>query len=557
MGTTTETTLTDWITADSLELVYTGIVDFDSPTWEEMYIPLDSTFNYDGTENLLVMIDKGNSAVKGQVQFRTKDMNIYYKGILATDNANDIDPNNPDPSLYLQKFDHIPAMRFLIHSENALKFTTEPVTEAKKELEYTYEVGVTNFQGGEITISEGAVFPDWLTLTQESRETTSANLSGTPEVLGDFEVQIYATDGEREITQTFTITVVPVLEFTSSPQTLVIAGENYTYNASVTYNGPAEVTFTEGIFFPDWLSIQDNGNNTAIITGSTNEAGSYQVDIYANDGLVHTTQSYSLYVAAIPEFISDPVTLVAENVEYEYTAVVSYDGPFEVNFEEGDEFPEWLSILDNEDNTALISGITDQVGDHQVEIVAVGYLYQAKQNYTLTVGAVPEFTSEPVTVIDTDQTYNYDITVSYNGNQAYEIIAGDDMPEWLTLTDHGNNTATLTGIPNELNSYDVDLVARGEYFDDTQSFTLDVTVGINEITNDMVHIYPNPVTNHFYITNMNTATIHIMDITGKIVSTMKVDSDNYKVNVDGYQNGLYIIRSSDKLFNINKKIIIK
>lgn len=556
MGTTTDSIMTEWITADQLDLVYDGTLTFDASSWEEIYIPLDTAFNYDGLDNLLIMIDKDEAFITGNVYFRTKDMNINHRGLMSSSYTTDIDPVSPDPSLYIAKYDHIPAMRFLIHDDDALVFLTEPVTDAEKGVEYFYEVIANNYQGEPITISQGEFFPSWLSITQTMRGTAIGAVAGTPNVLGDFDVQILVDDGSHQATQTYTITVLPVIEFITTPMTYVIAGENYTYTCEVSYNGIDQITLDEGIHFPDWLTIIDNGDNTATISGSTNIGGHYQVDILATDGLVQTTQMFLLKVISAPVFITDPETLVAENQEYVYNAEITHSDPYPVFFEEGNEFPDWLTLVDNNDNTALIYGTTDQIGVHHVDLVANG-MVNTIQSFDITVGAVPVFTSIPETVIELNVPYIYDITVSYNGTSPCEIIAGANMPLWLTLTDNGNNTATLSGTPISLEAYDVDIVAQGDYFEDNQSFTLDVMVGLDNPLVDQINIYPNPTDNYFYITNMNNTTIDIVDMVGKLMRREKVDSDNYKISVSDFEAGIYIIKSSKNNTILTKKIIIK
>ncbi len=91
-----------------------------------------------------------------------------------------------------------------------------------------------------------------------------------------------------------------------------------------------------------------------------------------------------------------------------------------------------------------------QYGDHNFVYTATdGFSHTTTHNFTLVVNSVPAFTSVPVTSAIVGQTYTYNIVVS-DPDIAYgdilEILA-TAKPAWLTLTDNGDGTATLTGTP--------------------------------------------------------------------------------------------------------------
>ena len=104
------------------------------------------------------------------------------------------------------------------------------------------------------------------------------------------------------------------------------------------------------------------------------------------------------------------------------------------------------------------------------------------QNFTITVANVndaPVFTSAPVLTAIQDVLYTYAVTADDP-----DLIHGDELtitattlPAWLTLTDHGNGTATLTGTPMtaDVGDHAVELlVTDSEGLTDTQTFTITV-----------------------------------------------------------------------------------
>lgn len=65
---------------------------------------------------------------------------------------------------------------------------------------------------------------------------------------------------------------------------------------------------------------------------------------------------------------------------------------------------------------------------------------------------IPVFTSTPITVAAQDVLYTYLITASdVDLSDVLTISSIIALPPWLTLTNHGNGTATLTGTPREAN----------------------------------------------------------------------------------------------------------
>ncbi|MEI6753293.1 MAG: T9SS type A sorting domain-containing protein [Paludibacter sp.] len=68
--------------------------------------------------------------------------------------------------------------------------------------------------------------------------------------------------------------------------------------------------------------------------------------------------------------------------------------------------------------------------------------------------------------------------------------------------------------------------------------------GLSDISKNQLEIYPNPTSDYIYISNFTgNSSIKITDITGKII--MKTQTDQRKLNVSGFPQGLYIITVKD------------
>ena len=89
----------------------------------------------------------------------------------------------------------------------------------------------------------------------------------------------------------------------------------------------------------------------------------------------------------------------------------------------------------------------------------------------------PSFTSTPDTTVAEGALYQYSITVLDADALDTVAITGSALPTWLTLTDNGNRTATLTGTPSAANvgPNPVTLVASDGVNSAQQSFTITVT----------------------------------------------------------------------------------
>ncbi|MCY0726171.1 putative Ig domain-containing protein, partial [Klebsiella pneumoniae] len=71
----------------------------------------------------------------------------------------------------------------------------------------------------------------------------------------------------------------------------------------------------------------------------------------------------------------------------------------------------------------------------------------------------PSFTSNVPTTATSEQEYSYNITTADSDGDGL-VITAPTLPEWLTLTDNGDGTATLSGTPTNSDTglNEVDLV---------------------------------------------------------------------------------------------------
>jgi len=92
------------------------------------------------------------------------------------------------------------------------------------------------------------------------------------------------------------------------------------------------------------------------------------------------------------------------------------------------------------------------------------------------------------------------------------------------------------------------------YLDDVAVYA-DTTVGINEISNKEITIYPNPATNNITIESPQAAVIEITNIQGQLVKTITANTNKTDIDVSSFPGGVYIVEvKTDKGVSENKFI---
>lgn len=245
--------------------------------------------------------------------------------------------------------------------------------------------------------------------------------------------------------------------------------------------------------------------------------------------------SVTLGSVGTPQFTSAPVLEALVDTPYSYTVTTS-DPEGEIPVLSAPALPAWLQLTDNGDGTGTLAGTptAEHVGDHAVELIATdpGGV-SGTQAFTVTVAAaaneVPAFTSEPLTTATVDAEYAYTVTATDANGDALAITAVG--PDWLTLTDNGDGTATLVGTPtiDHLGDHAVELTvtdAQGAVA--TQPFT----VTVSEVPNDAPLFGSEPVTaavvdtEYAYAITTTDANGDLVAITGVAVPAWLALTDN-------------------------------
>lgn len=341
--------------------------------------------------------------------------------------------------------------------------------------------------------------PDWLSLS------SAGELVGLPDDAGSytFDVTTRDTNGGRSTTEV-TLDVLastPVVTLTLSTGEVTIGSEN-----TVTLGVVALANFDGPI--PTGTVTLSDGSGTLCTATLVNgygacTLGAAQIPVgvdgaivatYNGDGnyLATTTGDQTLTVdpapVSAPVFTSAPSDTMFVATPSLYTFTTSgYPLP---SFTESGTLPIGVSFMDNGDGTAELVGtpVPGTRGVYPISVTATnGNEPDATQDFTLRVDTPLAF--QPGSSFTfTDQEFSSD-TIATTGNAATTTFAvpanGDQpgLPSWLTLTNNGDGTATLSGTPPAPPASSL-----SDGVDGVTTFTLDAYDGVSPPISETVTI---------------------------------------------------------------------
>jgi hypothetical protein len=180
-----------------------------------------------------------------------------------------------------------------------------------------------------------------------------------------------------------------------------------------------------------------------------------------------------------PTFVSTALLEASENRDYVYNIEVNDDNFDKVTIT-SENTPTWLTLSDNEDGTASLSGkpLNEHVGDHTIKLNASDGKENAEQTFIITVvefsNTAPEFTSEAIVSARRGIAYLYDISVKDDDNDKVTIGFNNTLPSWLNITANGEDAETLSGTPTEAGNFDIELTVSDGFETTIQKFTITV-----------------------------------------------------------------------------------
>lgn len=128
----------------------------------------------------------------------------------------------------------------------------------------------------------------------------------------------------------------------------------------------------------------------------------------------------------------------------------------------------------------------------------------------------------------------------------------------LFFNDDASGCGFQSRLVLETSNLDTIYIAVEGWGNNMGDYIIDVSyqfVGINEMVNTAIYIYPNPTNSSFQIKGTNATSIEIVDNYGRIIEHKKIT--NNQVNVQDLSKGIYfvLIHTNNKIHR--KKLIIK
>jgi len=273
------------------------------------------------------------------------------------------------------------------------------------------------------------------------------------------------------VSDTFAIALSPVNDipvYTSIPALIATEDLEYVYDINLTDvdNSALEIT---ALLLPEWLSFEVTGDFTARISGTplNENVGQNRVSLNAADGIdSHVMQDFVIEVTNtndIPTLVSN-IADQEVSEDFETTLEIDLNNHFEdedaddvlqysVDFEES-------NISCNIINSILtFNSVLNWNGTLNITVVASdGHIDAGRSSVSdqfqilvTPVNDAPEFTSNPILIVNEDSEYLYAVTSLDVDDNAVLNLTADIMPEWLELNITGNGLANLVGTPQNEN----------------------------------------------------------------------------------------------------------
>ncbi|MFZ0303353.1 MAG: putative Ig domain-containing protein, partial [Terracidiphilus sp.] len=257
------------------------------------------------------------------------------------------------------------------------------------------------------TFSETGILPTGVSMT------SSGVLSGIPAAGtgGTYPLTITASNGVGSpATQSFTLTVDQSPAITSASSATFAAGSAGSF--TVTTSGYPKSAISETGVLPSGVTLVDNGNSTATLSGTpaAGAGGTYRVTITAGNGVSpNATQSFTLTVDQSPAITSAPSTTYTTGAAGSFTVTASgYPAP---TFSETGILPTGVTMSSN--GTLSGTPAAGTGGTYPLTITASnGVGTNATQSFTLTVDQAPAITSAGSTTFTTGAAGSFTVTTS-------------------------------------------------------------------------------------------------------------------------------------------------
>jgi hypothetical protein len=361
---------------------------------------------------------------------------------------------------------------FTLTNAEAPTITSAPTATFSTGVAGTYTVTTTGFPAPSIT--ESGSLPSGLTFTDNGNGTATITGTAAAGTAGSYPLTISATNASGS---TATLALTITVNTSGAPTITNSATADFTVNqagaVAITTTGSPSPAITETGALPAGLTFTDNGNGTALLSGTPTATGTTPITITASNGISpNATQTFTILVGQAPTFTS--ADTAAGTVGSAFSLTVTTGGYPAPSFG-WSNVPPGLTFTDNGDGTATLAGTPTMAGTYAMALSAANAYGAAQQTLTVTVEQAPAITSGDTATLTVGTAGTF--TVTGTGSPTPAFTEAGALPSGVTFTDNGNGTATLAGTPatGTTGSYPITITAaNGVGSNATQAFTLTV-----------------------------------------------------------------------------------
>ncbi len=278
---------------------------------------------------------------------------------------------------------------FTLTNDEAPAVTSASMASFYTGVNGTYTVTTTGYPVA--TITETGALPSAITFTDNGNGT--ATIAGsTTATAGTFPVSVSATNSTGSVaTLALTLTVAASGAPAITSGTAAFFTMNQSGAFAVTTTGAPIASITEVGALPSGLTMVDEGNGSALISGTPTATGTVSLAVTATNGIApDATQTFTVIVGSAPTVTSATSTTFVAGGPGTFTFTTSgYPAP---SLGETGALPNGFTWADHGDGTATLTGTPDAVTSdtvYPITIQATDGTGTITQAFTLHVAPAP------------------------------------------------------------------------------------------------------------------------------------------------------------------------
>ena len=298
-------------------------------------------------------------------------------------------------------------------------------------------------------------------------------LSGTPEATGTYSFSVKATNELGSDTQLFTLSVYQLPAVTTTSFGYARLGSPYSGQLTATGSTPITWSITNGSL-PTGLSLNAS---TGAITGTPLATGTFTFTVVASNIVGNSTPvtlsieaGFALAIVTNSPLPNGTVNAVYTSLTFQVDGV---DGSFPVTWawaaQAGSSLPPGLSF---NATTGVLSGTPSAIGTYNVNVTVTNGSTNSTSPFSITVGAPPAITTDPVLAGGIDRPFTIVLNASGTTPITWSMTSGPTPSANIQLSSGG----VLSWLIPAIGTYSFTVVATNTFGNSTPvTFSLTIT----------------------------------------------------------------------------------